>query len=113
MAWTASPTAPGPGRTMTSPAGGVRPPQGPPVLLGDLARDGQSEPRPARLRGEERLEEMRRIAGVDPAPCVLHADLGPLAIEPRGDEDPSALRRGLDPVLDEVQHGPPEEGPGG
>src|SRR5713226_2262022 len=73
------------------------------VLLDDLARDGEAEPGPLRLGGEELLEEAPAHLRRDPGSAVGHRDLHRLVHAGGGEGEGAALRHRLDPVLQQVQ----------
>ena len=87
------------------------------MLLHDAVGQGQAEPEPPRLRGDEGVEDPIEQLGGNALALVGDLDLdqrpGPRAQidappehgvegQPRGEREPSPARHGLDPVLDEV-----------
>src|SRR5512143_2565246 len=72
--------------------------KGPLVLVGDAGADGEPEPRPAVLRGGERVEDPLKIPFRDRRPRVRdahpHAPLPSLPLRPEGvGQGPDAPRR--------------------
>src|SRR5206468_10079894 len=92
-------------------AGGRRalPAKGSAVLLDDLPRDVETEPRALGLGGEELLEEALADIRGDAGPRVLDGDLH-VIVDPAGAHGQlaSAPQR-LEPVLHEVQYGLAQE----
>src|SRR5438445_10402760 len=81
------------------------------VLVDDLARDREPEPRALRLRGEELLEEAVADLGGDARARVGHRDLDAIAERAAADREGAAARERLLTVLDEVVDGLAEQHP--
>src|SRR5215831_16591329 len=78
-----------------------------PVILGDAVNEGETEAAALGLRGKERLEEVREVAGGDAVPGVGHDDLQPVLVRPRGHPQLSTAWHGLHGVETEVPQGLP------
>ena len=76
------------------------------VPVDDLAHDGESQTRPARLGGEEGREDLVEHILRDPAARIGDVHAHPVLLDHLGGHpDHAALGHHLDPVADEVAHG--------
>src|SRR5262249_11760322 len=94
-----------PDREARAAARPARPPDLAAVLLGDLPRDRQPEPRPLRLGREERLAHTSAHVVGNAATAVGPAQLHGVAVPPTGERELAAARQGLQAVLHEIEDG--------
>src|SRR6266850_4817318 len=87
----------------------IRPAQLAAMLLDDLARDREPEPRALRLRGEELLEEAVADLGGDARARVGHRDLDGVAERAARNRERAAARERLEAVLHEIVDGLAEQ----
>src|SRR5467141_474297 len=78
------------------------------VLLDDPVDEGESEPGPLRLGGEERLEDVGQVVGPDAFAAVGHRDFQAVTNDLGRDAELAALRHRLEGIQAEVPQHLPE-----